>query len=80
MAPDLAEAGSIADIVRLSSYPLDRLESPEGKALIERCLAMLAVDGACLLSGFLTEEALAQATADIGLPQCTAAQILRLTP
>ena len=64
MASDLAEAGSIAGIVRLSSYPIDRLESPEGKALIERCRAMLAVDGACLLPGFLTDAALAQATAE----------------
>jgi hypothetical protein len=59
-----AGAGGIAGIVRLAAYPVDRLESPEGRALVARCRAMLAADGACLLHDFLTDAALAQAIAE----------------
>jgi hypothetical protein len=72
MAPDHAAsatadgpaAAGITGIVRLCGYPLDRRQSVRGQALIARCRAMLAADGACLLPSFLTEAALARATAE----------------
>ncbi len=37
-------------------YPIDRLDRPEGKALIERMRATLAAEGSCCLPGFLKPE------------------------
>ena len=57
-APDIEGIGGI---INLRDYPLDRLDSPEGRALLALCRAMLAADGACLLPGFLTAAAVAEA-------------------
>lgn len=47
-------------MIDLARYPITRLDAPEGQALVARCRAQLAEDGACELPGFLREEALAE--------------------
>lgn len=47
-----------ATLVNLKDYPLNRLGSPEGRHLIARCHDRLKRTGACLLSGFITDDAL----------------------
>lgn len=46
-------------LIDLDRYPIDRLDEPEGKALIARCQADLDRDAAATLPGFLRAEALA---------------------
>jgi 2OG-Fe(II) oxygenase superfamily len=43
--------------VNLERYPLDRLESPAGQALVVRCQADMAARGVSQLPGFLTSSA-----------------------
>jgi 2OG-Fe(II) oxygenase superfamily len=43
--------------VNLERYPLDRLESPAGRALVVRCQADMAARGVSQLPGFLTSAA-----------------------
>lgn len=45
-------------LIDLDRYPIDRLDTPEGTALIARCLADLDRDAAASLPGFLREDAL----------------------
>ena len=52
---------SLDQIVDLDSYPIDRLDSPAGGALIARARAALHGDGACDLPGFLQAAALDRA-------------------
>src|SRR5262245_35454958 len=58
MIPDRAttEAAAAIDLAR---YPLDRLDSGPGRALVERCRADLARSGITQLPGFLRPEAVA---------------------
>jgi len=49
----------IADAVDLERYPIDDLESPEGRALIARMREELVYPGACCLTNFIGPEALA---------------------
>lgn len=49
-----------ADVVDLDKYPIHKLESNEGKALIESCRKELAKDGCCTLAGFIKPEAVAK--------------------
>ena len=46
-----------ADVVDLDRYPIHKLDSDEGKALIDSCRQELAKDGCCTLSGFIKLEA-----------------------
>ena len=43
--------------VDLTRYPIDRLDSAEGQALVEHCRKAMADIGVCMLPGFLTSEA-----------------------
>jgi hypothetical protein len=51
-----------ASSVDLARYPITRLASAEGRALLARCHEALAATGACELPGFLTAEATARMT------------------
>lgn len=53
MTPD---AASLIDLAR---YPVDRLDTPEGEALVAACRAELADNGCCNLTGFVRLEAVA---------------------
>ena len=44
------------DLVDLERYPLDRLDSPAGERLVERCVADLERDGMFTLAEFLRRE------------------------
>jgi len=61
------------DLLDLDRYPLDRLASPEGQALVARCKAELATQGMYNLEGFLRPAAIAQAVAEVGPLFVTAA-------
>jgi hypothetical protein len=61
------------DILDLDRYPLDRLDSPVGQALVARCKADLAANGMFNLEGFLRPGALAQAVAELTPVMQTAA-------
>jgi len=53
------------DLIDLDLYPLDRPDSPEWLALVDRCKADLARDGMFNLPGFLRPAALAQAVGEL---------------
>ena len=57
-------AGDVAAIVDVERYPLDDLESPAGRVLVDRCRAELVEVGACELPGFLRPEAVRRAVAE----------------
>ena len=44
-------------IVDLERYPIHDLQGDRGHALVEQCRKTLAADGACVLEGFITPEA-----------------------
>lgn len=48
-----------ASLLDLERYPVDRLDSPEGRALVADCRARLATDGCCNLAGFVRPQAVA---------------------
>lgn len=48
-----------ADVVDLDEYPIDRLDSPEGRAFLDRSRAELAEHGVCTLAGFIRPDAVA---------------------
>ena len=54
----------LADLVALDRYPVDRLESREGLALVEGCREALRARGAARLDGFLRPEAVERLVAD----------------
>ena len=62
----------IEQIVNLQRYPLDRLDSVEGQALVQSCRDKLDQTGACLLPEFMSGSALEQAHRD-GLNKLEAA-------
>lgn len=53
------------DILDLDRYPIDRLDSAEGQALVARCQADLAATGMFNLEGFLKPAAIARAVAEV---------------
>jgi hypothetical protein len=55
------QATGLADIVDLERYPIDALDTPGGRALVERARAGLQAEGACDLPGFLRGDAIAVA-------------------
>jgi alkylated DNA repair dioxygenase AlkB len=48
-----------ADVVDLDTYPIHQLHGQRGQALVARCRAQLAEEGACYLPGFITPAAVA---------------------
>ena len=60
----MGRMSSLRTIVDLDRYPIDRLDRPEGEALVGRCREMLAQSGACQLHGFVRAEAVAQLVAE----------------
>lgn len=56
------------NIVNLEDWPIDRLTSPEGQALVARCQADLAAEGMFNLAGFLRPEAIALIVSDVSDP------------
>ena len=50
---------SVADVVDLDRYPVDRLDSPAGQDLVARCRRDLAAVGASVLEGFIRPAAVA---------------------
>ena len=60
------EAPSYADVVELTRYPIHRLDSDDGRALVESCRAALARDGVCTLEGFITPAAVSAMVALAG--------------
>ncbi|HEX9353985.1 MAG TPA: hypothetical protein VF933_09235 [Streptosporangiaceae bacterium] len=50
---------SVADVVDLDRYPVDRLDSPAGQDLVARCRRELAIAGASVLDGFIRPAAVA---------------------
>ena len=54
----------LAEIVDLARYPVDRLESPAGRALVARCRAALERDALCALPDFVRPAALAVMVAE----------------
>jgi hypothetical protein len=55
---------SLRTVVDLDRYPIDRLDQPEGEALVDRCREMLDRSGACQLPGFVREEAVTRLIAE----------------
>jgi hypothetical protein len=60
----LNRMSSLNQIVDLDRYPLDRLDLPEGEALIGRCRRSLTQTGACQLHGFVRPEAVTRLVAE----------------
>jgi hypothetical protein len=50
---------SAASLIDLERYPVDRLDTPEGAALVAACREQLAANGCCNLTGFVRPEAVA---------------------
>ena len=48
---------SLADAIDIERYPIQDLEGPAGRALVERCRSELAELGACGLPGFVRRDA-----------------------
>ena len=59
---------SIAELVDLNQYPLDRPGSPEWQALVDRCIADLDAVGMFELPGFLRPDVV-ERTRDVLLPR-----------
>jgi hypothetical protein len=55
----VTQAPAYADVVDLDRYPIHRLDSQEGQALIKDRRNVLAESGACHLEGFITPAAVA---------------------
>ncbi|MGW1161884.1 HalD/BesD family halogenase [Streptomyces sp. NPDC002519] len=48
---------AVEQVIDLDRYPIDKLDSPKGRALVAFCRASLAFEGACQLPGFVRPEA-----------------------
>ena len=60
------------DIVNLEDWPIDRLNTAEGHALVQKCQADIAEQGMFNLAGFLRPEAIQRIVADVTEPLETA--------
>jgi len=58
-------ASRIDSLLDLAAYPLDRLDAPEGQALVQRCRSDLASTGMFNLPGFVRPDALAACVAEL---------------
>jgi hypothetical protein len=56
-APD-TRGGGLDGFVDLEHYPIDRLDSEDGQALVARCREQLAVDGCVVLKNFVQDAAI----------------------
>lgn len=56
---------TIADLLDLDRYPLDRLDSAGGQALVDRCRRELARNGMFNLAGLVKPEVLARAVSEL---------------
>jgi len=54
-----------AEIVNTALYPLDRLDSIDGKRLLHQVRNTLQRDGSCILANFVTSEVLQQMAAEV---------------
>jgi len=54
----------IAELIDLERYPVDPIDAPEGRALVEHCRKQLGDAGACELAGFLQPEVVAELAAE----------------
>jgi hypothetical protein len=59
-----AHAPTLSDCLDLDRYPVDRLDSPEGKALIDTCRRQLADDGCVVLADFVRPDMLRRLEAE----------------
>ncbi|GAB2634933.1 hypothetical protein GCM10027068_12960 [Prescottella soli] len=57
LAAVAVDATAIAEIIDLDRYPIHRLDSEEGRRLVERCRKDLRTRGACQLHGFIRPKA-----------------------
>ncbi|MCA1769083.1 MAG: hypothetical protein LC652_03735 [Halomonas sp.] len=57
---DTQETTSLHGLIDLGRYPIDELESPTGRELIESCRRQLDEDGCVVLKNFVLEAALAR--------------------
>ncbi|WFR73410.1 2OG-Fe(II) oxygenase [Prescottella defluvii] len=64
MAAVAFDATAIAEIIDLDRYPIDRLDSEEGRRLVERCRDDLRNRGACQLHGFIRPNAVESLVAE----------------
>jgi hypothetical protein len=55
----------IKDVLDLDRHPIDRLDTPEGKRLIDRCKADMAANGMFNLEGFVKPDAIATAASEL---------------
>ncbi|MBW0102340.1 hypothetical protein [Pseudonocardia sp. KRD291] len=55
---------ALSQVIDLDRYPVDLLDSPRGRAMVEFCRASLAFEGACQLPGFLRPEAVRRLVAE----------------
>ena len=53
------------EIIDLNRYPLDRIDSPDGQALVKRCRDDLVRDGMFNLNGLLRPEAIEKVVAEV---------------
>ncbi len=51
---------SAPDLIDIDRYPVDRLDAPDGRALVERCREQLRRAGACELPGFVRPAVVAE--------------------
>ena len=58
------DSTAIAEIIDLDRYPIDRLDSAEGRRLVERCQKDLRTRGACQLHGFIRPNAVESLVAE----------------
>ncbi|ALM53140.1 hypothetical protein [Halomonas huangheensis] len=57
-AIDAAESNTLEGLIDLARYPINRLDSDAGQALIKQCRQQLGDDGCVVLKNFVPEEAL----------------------
>jgi len=55
----------IKDVLDLDRHPIDRLDTPEGKRLIDRCKADMAANSMFNLEGFVKPDAVATAASEL---------------
>lgn len=55
----------ITDILDLDRHPIDRLDTPEGERLIDRCKADMTANGMFNLEGFVKPDAVAAAASEL---------------
>ena len=64
MKRELIHTPAISRIINVDRYPLDRLETEEGKLFGDYCRQQLEENGSCLLEQFLLPDAIASALED----------------